>query len=35
MQIQKGNFYFIKDEYFEKVQDVELMQNKESSKFRI
>ena len=29
MQIQKGYFYFIKDEYFEKVQDKELMQNKE------
>lgn len=29
MQIQKGNFYFIKDSYYEKVQDKELMQNKE------
>ena len=29
MQIQKGYFYFIKDDYYEKVQDLELMQNKE------
>lgn len=29
MQIKKGNFYFIKDSYYDKVQDVELMQNKE------
>lgn len=30
MQIQKGHFYFIKDSYYDKVQDKELMQNKES-----
>lgn len=30
MQIKKGYFYFIKDYYYEKVQDKELMQNKEN-----
>ena len=30
MKIRKGYFYFIKDEFFEKVQDKELMQNKEN-----
>lgn len=30
MQIQKGYFYFIKDYYYDKVQDKELMQNKEN-----
>ncbi len=30
MQVQKGYFYFIKDDYFNKVKDKELMQNKES-----
>lgn len=30
MQIQEGYFYFIKDYYYEKVQDKELMQNKEN-----
>lgn len=29
MQIKKGNFYFIKDYYYDKVQDDELMKNKE------
>lgn len=29
MKIKKGYFYFIKDSYYEKVQDKELMQNKE------
>ena len=29
MLIEKGYFYFIKDEYFDKVKDNELMQNKD------
>ena len=34
MKIKKGCFYFIKDEYFEKVKDKELMQNNEYKKKR-
>ena len=30
MQINVGNFYFIKDNFFELVDDDELMQNKEN-----
>lgn len=30
MQITVGNFYFIKDNFFELVDDDELMQNKEN-----
>lgn len=29
MKIEEGYFYFVKDEYYEKVQDKELMKNKE------
>lgn len=29
MDIQKNRFYFIKDEYFEIVKDIEILQNKE------
>ena len=31
MQIDVGKFYFIKDEFFEIVNDRELMKNKENS----
>jgi len=34
MQIQKGNFYFIKDCFYDKVQDKELMKNKEAGSKR-
>lgn len=34
MQIQNGYFYFIKDCYYDKVQDKELMQNKENGNKR-
>ena len=34
MQIQKGYFYFIKDCYYDKVQDKELMKNKENGNKR-
>lgn len=30
MNIQQGYFYFISDLYFDRVQDKELLQNKES-----
>lgn len=30
MQIKKGYFYFIKDNYYKRVKDKELMQNKEN-----
>lgn len=30
MQINVGNFYFIKDEFFDIIDDLELMQNKEN-----
>lgn len=29
MKINIGNFYFIKDDFFELIDDLELMQNKE------
>ena len=32
--IKTGNFYFIKDEFFDKVQDKELLQNKENGNKR-
>ena len=31
MQIQEGYFYFIKDNYYDKVKDTELMKNKENA----
>ncbi len=34
MKVQKGYFYFIKDYYYDKVQDKELMQNKENGSKR-
>ena len=34
MNILEGNFYFIKDEFFDKVQDKELLQNKENGNKR-
>jgi hypothetical protein len=34
MLYQKGYVYHIKDEYFEKVQDDSLMQNKENGTYR-
>jgi len=34
MNIRAGNFYFIKDEFFEVVKDKELMANKESGRMR-
>ena len=34
MNVEKGYFYFIKDEYFEKVKDEELMENKENGNKR-
>ena len=34
MIFQEGYVYHIKDEYFEKVQDKNLMQNKESGTYR-
>lgn len=34
MQINIGYFYFIKDEFFDKVEDKELMQNKENGQKR-
>ena len=30
MEFKEGYFYFVKDEYYEKVQDKELMKNKEN-----
>ena len=34
MKIQPGYFYFIKDEFFEKIEDKELMVNKENGHMR-
>lgn len=34
MQIQEGYVYHVNDEYFEKVQDDKLMQNKENGTYR-
>ena len=34
MEIQAGHFYFIKDEFFEKIKDKELMVNKENGHMR-
>lgn len=35
MQIDVGCFYFIKDEFFDFIDDKELMKNKENGKRRI
>ena len=34
MKIKEGYFYFIKDEFFDEVNDMELMKNKESGSKR-
>lgn len=34
MEFKEGYFYFVKDEYYEKVQDKELMKNKEKGRKR-